>query len=45
MFIDVRAIIIQMLSQAAESMVLTNIPEISVLKGKSKPKLVHGKIN
>lgn len=44
MFIDVKVITIYMLSRDAEPMVLTNIPEISDLKGKSKPKLVHGKI-
>lgn len=45
MFIDVKVTIIYMLSQAAEPMVLSNIPDISVLKAKSKPQLVHGKIH
>jgi len=45
MFLDVRVIIIYMLSQTEEPMVLISIPEISVLKGQSKSRLVHRKIH
>lgn len=45
MFKDIRVIIIYMLSQSAEPMVLTSIPQIPVLKAKSKLRLVHRKIH
>lgn len=43
MFIEVRVTIIHVLSQAVEPMVLTNIPEISILKAKGNLDLSMGK--
>lgn len=43
LFIGIRITIKYMLPQAAEPMVLTDIPEISVLKSRNKPRLVQEK--
>lgn len=45
MFVGVRINIIYMMPQAADPRVFNDIPEISVLKARNKPRLVQGKIH